>query len=171
MTRKLAASGGRASRVSPALPSYEVGYGKPPKHRQFRPGQSGNRKGRPKRRRNLRSVVEDAMNEKIPVRSGSRERLMTASEALVHTTLARALKGDQKAVATMLALMRACAMLDEEAVSTASAPLTENDTAIIEEFFRRQPKAPPESDHASGAPAQQSLGLPAADGNAKGGKK
>ena len=28
--------------------SYEVGYGKPPKHTQFKKGQSGNPKGRPK---------------------------------------------------------------------------------------------------------------------------
>jgi hypothetical protein len=171
MTRKLAAPSRRESQETPARHPYEIGYGKPPKHGQFRPGQSGNRKGRPKHRRNLRSVVEDAMNEKIPVRSGSRERMMTATEALVHTTLTRALKGDQKAVATMLALMRACAMLDEEAVSTASAPLTENDTAVIEEFFRRQQNAPAESDHASGAPEQQPLGLPAADSDAKGRKK
>lgn len=27
---------------------YEVGYGKPPRHSQFKKGQSGNRKGRPK---------------------------------------------------------------------------------------------------------------------------
>lgn len=27
---------------------YDVGHGKPPKHHQFKPGQSGNLKGRPK---------------------------------------------------------------------------------------------------------------------------
>ena len=27
---------------------YEVGYGKPPKHSRFKPGQSGNPKGRPR---------------------------------------------------------------------------------------------------------------------------
>jgi Family of unknown function (DUF5681) len=31
---------------SPA--DYDVGYGKPPKTTQFQPGQSGNRRGRPK---------------------------------------------------------------------------------------------------------------------------
>ena len=31
---------------------YEVGYGKPPKSRQWKPGQSGNPKGRPKGARN-----------------------------------------------------------------------------------------------------------------------
>ncbi len=33
------------------LGSYEVGYGKPPVASQFKPGQSGNRKGRPRKER------------------------------------------------------------------------------------------------------------------------
>jgi hypothetical protein len=136
--RKRIARIGSESPGSPARHSYEIGYGKPPKHRQFPAGQSGNPKGRPKGRRNLRSVVEQAMNEKIPVRSGSREKMMTATEALVHTTRTRALKGDPKAVATMMALMRACGMLDEEPASTALEPVTANDAAVIAEFFRRQ---------------------------------
>ena len=31
------------------LSDYSVGYGKPPKHSQFKPGQSGNPRGRPKK--------------------------------------------------------------------------------------------------------------------------
>ena len=45
---------------------YEVGYGKPPKHTQFKPGQSGNRKGRPRGQRNFRTVVNDALKRKSP---------------------------------------------------------------------------------------------------------
>jgi hypothetical protein len=29
-------------------PNYKIGYGKPPKHTQFKKGQSGNKKGKPK---------------------------------------------------------------------------------------------------------------------------
>jgi hypothetical protein len=36
-------------RKAPRKPgNYEVGYGKPPEHSRFRPGESGNRRGRPK---------------------------------------------------------------------------------------------------------------------------
>ena len=34
---------------------YEVGYGKPPKKHQFKPGQSGNRQGRKKSRNAFRT--------------------------------------------------------------------------------------------------------------------
>lgn len=36
-------------------PDYSVGKGKPPKHTQFKPGQSGNPKGRPKGSNNLKT--------------------------------------------------------------------------------------------------------------------
>jgi len=35
-------------------PGYDVGYGKPPAHSRFKPGQSGNPRGRPKGVKNKR---------------------------------------------------------------------------------------------------------------------
>ena len=36
---------------------YGIGYGKPPKHAQWKKGQSGNPKGRPRRDRNVSALV------------------------------------------------------------------------------------------------------------------
>lgn len=38
--------------------SYQVGYGKPPKDSQFKPGQSGNPAGRPKRKPSIKEELE-----------------------------------------------------------------------------------------------------------------
>lgn len=38
---------------------YEVGYGKPPKHSQFKPGQSGNPEGRPAKPPSMASIIRD----------------------------------------------------------------------------------------------------------------
>ena len=47
---------------------YEVGYGKPPHHTRFRPGASGNPKGRPKGVNNLATDIKNALASKITVR-------------------------------------------------------------------------------------------------------
>lgn len=48
---------------------YEVGYKKPPKHSQFKKGQSGNSKGRPKGSKNANTLIHEIANEVITVRA------------------------------------------------------------------------------------------------------
>ena len=40
---------------------YDVGYKKPPKRTQFKPGQSGNPRGRPKGTKNLKTDLAEAL--------------------------------------------------------------------------------------------------------------
>ena len=47
---------------------YEVGYRKPPKHTRFKPGQSGNLRGRPKGTKNLKTDLMEELGEKILIR-------------------------------------------------------------------------------------------------------
>jgi hypothetical protein len=53
----------------------QVGYGKPPKHSQFKKGQSGNSRGRPKGRKNYHTRFHDIMNETVIVheKTGKKE--------------------------------------------------------------------------------------------------
>ena len=65
---------GRKSPPSrPGTGEYEVGYRKPPKHTQFKPGQSGNPKGYKKHLKSLKTLLMEALNERIlvtiPIRS------------------------------------------------------------------------------------------------------
>lgn len=85
---------------------YEVGYGKPPKETRFKKGQSGNPKGRPKGSVSLASRLEKALNEMVEVRDGDRVRKMTKAEIMIQSLIARSMKGDQRAVSTLLRLMK-----------------------------------------------------------------
>ena len=85
-----------------------VGYGRPPLHSRFKPGQSGNPQGRAKRSRNMRTIVQQVLGETMPIREGGRLRRMSAIEALVRTTLTRSFKGDPKALASLIVMMRQC---------------------------------------------------------------
>lgn len=76
---------------------YEVGYGKPPKKYQFKPGYSGNKKGRPKGRKNIYTIVENLMHEKIKMTINGKTKKVSCIEATIRQVLLAALKGDIKA--------------------------------------------------------------------------
>ena len=75
---------------------YEVGYGRPPRDHQFKPGKSGNPKGRPKGAKSEASIWQTRLNEKIEVREGGRVRKITVREAIVLRCIEDALKGNIK---------------------------------------------------------------------------
>ena len=56
-----------------------AGYGKPPEDKQFRKGQSGNPKGRPKKTKRDRTDVAGLLNEPIAVNKGGTTRMMSRS--------------------------------------------------------------------------------------------
>jgi hypothetical protein len=120
----------------------EVGYGRPPFHSRFKPGQSGNRKGRPKGRRNVRTVVERALNQRITVREGGRTRVLTKLEGLVLTMVNKGVQGDAKAQSVLIALFRALGMTADMPPETNMEPVTANDADILEDFLRRQGDSP-----------------------------
>jgi len=47
--------------------AYEVGYGRPPKRTRFKPGQSGNPKGRPRRPMNIDTLLEGILLHRVTV--------------------------------------------------------------------------------------------------------
>ena len=87
----------RRPRTQP-LDDYTVGYGRPPAHSQFKPGQSGNPHGRPKGAANLTTLIAKAMNEKVVVQEGGRRRTITKAEAAAKQLTNKAASGDLRAI-------------------------------------------------------------------------
>lgn len=114
---------------------YEVGYGKPPKHTRFKPGQSGNPKGRPKRARNLSTLIEEELNRRIPVKDEGRIRHMTKKVALVRNLVNYAVKGDPKARRQLLPILEA--METSAEARKAGTPSADEDMKILQEAFER----------------------------------
>lgn len=86
--------------------SYTVGYKRPPKHSQFRPGQSGNPKGRPKRKQpKSNEILDTVINQKIRVTLDGKAQAVSALEALFRQIVANALKGDKTAAKLFLSLL------------------------------------------------------------------
>jgi hypothetical protein len=118
--------------------SYSVGYGKPPAHTQFRCGQSGNPKGRRKGLRNVRTIVEEQLSQRIKIREGDRTRSLTKLDGVILTMIAGALKGDAKAQAALFAVMRSLGMTGEPPAANDQKPFTADDESLIADFLRRR---------------------------------
>lgn len=115
---------------------YEVGYGRPPKHTQFKPGQSGNPRGRPKGTKNLKADLMEELGERIVVREGDATRRVSKQRAVVKTLVAKALKGDARSGSLLTGLMMRLLDTGEGAPEVAE-PLLEDEREILAAFEGR----------------------------------
>ena len=81
-----------------------VGYGRPPVAKQFKPGQSGNPRGRKKGVKNVATIFNDALYRPVKTRTGGRVRTLPKIEAIVEVMLNKALAGDIAAVSKIIEL-------------------------------------------------------------------
>jgi hypothetical protein len=77
--------------------NYEVGYRKPPQHTRFKPGQSGNPRGRPKAETSLGAALNDALNAKVKIRRNGKERVVSNIEAFALRVVTDAIQGNASA--------------------------------------------------------------------------
>lgn len=77
---------------------YQIGYGSPPKHRQFQKGQSGNPYGRPRGTRNRKTILTKIMAEPVTYREGDRNGTVTKLELLLRSIRNGAASGDATAM-------------------------------------------------------------------------
>jgi hypothetical protein len=106
----------------------KVGYGKPPKHSRFKPGQSGNPKGRRRGTNNFRTDVRSALRTPVTVTRNGRPRKISTQAAVVLTLRAAALKGDRHARETLLRL----ASVHNDDTGAVTEVLSADDAAILE---------------------------------------
>jgi Family of unknown function (DUF5681) len=93
---------------------YRVGYKRPPVHSRFKPGQSGNPKGRPPGSANAKTTVQRVMNEKVSVRRGQKTSTVSTLEALVQAHAVKAIKGDPRSAAMVINVMTRTGLLADE---------------------------------------------------------
>ena len=110
----------------------EIGYGKPPRSHQFKPGQSGNPKGRPKGAKSTATLVRQILDSKISTRtSDGRVRKVMVREAMITRFADTALKGDTKAASFLFGLY-------EHAQTEAPQNVpTQEDTEILKAFLEK----------------------------------
>lgn len=81
---------------------YEVGYGKPPKHTRFKPGTSGNPRGRPKKSKNVDALLEKELDAIVTLQEGGQPIRITKREAIIKQYVNLAIKGNAKPMQLIL---------------------------------------------------------------------
>ena len=109
----------------------DVGYGKPPKANQFRPGKSGNPKGRPKGAKSRELILRELLDSKITMRHDGKIRRITVIEGIFHKVVEDSLKGNIKSATFLLNQLAAIASNagDESEISR-------DDKAVLDAYLR-----------------------------------
>lgn len=113
---------------------YEVGYGRPPKEYQFKPGTSGNYRGRPKKKSDFRSDLAEIIEKEVPVNINGQYVTMSTRKAALQVLIAKALKGENTALKILINLLISQPEEQEEILEE----LSSTDSQIIQEFLNRK---------------------------------
>ena len=108
---------------------YPVGYGRPPLHSRFRPGQSGNPAGRRKGVRNLKTDVVRTLSAPIRVKEAGRTRTRSTQEGALMLLREKALRGDLRALERIFEL--ALRFNNDMTELGPAEPLSAGDQAIL----------------------------------------
>jgi hypothetical protein len=109
---------------------YAVGYGKPPLHSQFKPGQSPNPSGKRKGARSLKLDLVQELSELVRVSENGKVRQLSKQQLVVKALVTKAAKGDARAIAKCLDVIMLLVGIapDEEA---SRRPLSADDAAVM----------------------------------------
>jgi hypothetical protein len=113
------------------------GHGRPPKHSQFKKGQSGNPKGRPKKVSSFKADLAAELQEKLSLTENGKERKISKQRAFCKTLVAAAIKKDIRAVNALLACMRYFGVGAEEQMRE---DVNVDDLDLLETYLAQQRK-------------------------------
>lgn len=112
---------------------YEVGYKRPPREHQFKPGQSGNPKGRPKKNKSFSEDIKDEMNELIQIQEQGKLKKITKQTALVKRVVTDALSGKTSAIKLLFQILSS----KDFEVKDLEEDLSQEDQTILADYIKR----------------------------------
>jgi len=112
-----------------------VGYGRPPINSQFKPGQSGNPKGRPKRPASFISDLLAELAEKITPDGEKGGKKITRQRALIRGLVTAATQGNIRALSLLMPILARPTEESDDAPS-----MSDEDSDILETYIAREAK-------------------------------
>jgi len=146
-------------RLNSSLPrKYKPNYRKPPKATRFKPGQSGNPKGRPKGVRNFETDLDEALRALVEVKTNGGVRRITMQKALLQTLAEKARDGELRAIQHLSSLI--LRLMDSRSEAPATV-LESNDRAILDEYYEERKALEADGATSGSLPAEPAVANPA----------
>ena len=123
----------------------QTGFCRPPKSGQFKPGQSGNAKGRPKGSRNTYKILDELLSEKVLTTQGGKQIKLDKKTILLLKAVNASCQGDFKALSLLFPHLL---IVDEQKANHAAKvkALSKTDNDILEAYIASvQKQAPSEN--------------------------
>ena len=135
-------SGSLTDASPPAAPAgeREIGNRRPPLATRFRPGQSGNPRGRPKMASRLRALFERELGEEVEANENGELVRITKLEATVKQFVNRAANGDHRAAQLVFSVV--ADEKDRPAPPRAAERTSQGDALVVAEIVRRLSRRP-----------------------------
>jgi Family of unknown function (DUF5681) len=115
---------------------YDVGYGRPPEGKRFRKGESGNPKGRPRGSKNIATLLDEELSERVPVNENGKRKTITMRKAITKQTVRKAASGNEKFIKQVFELDGLKDARDGS-VPSATAPTDDDDRQVIQDLRRQ----------------------------------
>jgi hypothetical protein len=126
-----------------------VGYRKPPVESQFKPGKSGNPKGRRKGSLNFQATLLRTLQETVIINENGKRKQVTKLEAALKQLLNKAASGDLRALMLLTTLVRPL----EQRLTDEQLPneeIAEADETILRKILQRYEQESGEDNDAQG---------------------
>jgi len=113
------------------IPLYAVGRGRPPRATRFKPGQSGNPKGRARGSTDLAAILTRMLGARDTAASRRRRRPVSKLEAMVERLVGKAVAGDLAAMRFLAGLTQLVPEREPD------VPATDADRAVMRQLWAR----------------------------------
>jgi hypothetical protein len=137
--------------------TYDIGFGKPPRLTQFKPGQSGNAAGRPRGAKNFAAAIEEELQARVTVTENGKRKRISKREIIAKHLVNKAASGDLRAIPLLLneTRTREGNPADGGSVEVFDTP---EDHDVFDSILRRIRGSDPASSSAPAQPASKEPG-------------
>lgn len=117
--------------------AYRVGYRSPPKTTQFKKGESGNPKGRPKGSRGLQTIMVEELKSNVTIHENGRSKTVKKGEVIVKQMVNKAMAGDHKAAHLVLGVSQQHEYQESLKESSVMETLPQEDRIVMQSLIER----------------------------------